>query len=43
MDKLKTCDIEVLKEPDGKLLCSKTLSLIGQWFEVDGIIYYIKL
>lgn len=31
---------KAVKEPDGKLLCTKTLALIGYWFEVDGVTYY---
>lgn len=35
--------MRVIKENNGKLLDASTLELVGDWFEVDNIIYYVPL
>jgi len=35
--------MNVLKEPNGELLNPSTLELVGHWFIVDDITYYIPI
>lgn len=33
-------NLEIIKEPNGELLCSSTLVTVGHWFKVDEVNYY---